>query len=365
MLQVGNLTEVVEDGSAAERPCFGWRALCAQVPCMALVESGGMVLGGNVSLEEALGGALISGTPLEAVLPGLLASLPGVGGAASSVVLQRGDRGAVPVRVAAGLLDEAYGVSSARLIVLMEMETKGCSSDPIRAMHRELLDSAPDAMAITRDGKLIHCNLEFGRMFGYTVEEVAGQVLDDLVIPEGLRHESEILLHTVQTTGRAAIETVRRNRAGEEIEVSVLVTEFKRTGGSNELFVVYRDIRHQKQAEERWRHRALHDVLTGLPNRQLLLERVRQTMARLRRRPDRNFAVMFVDLDHFKQVNDELGHAAGDMLLLEATRRLRSCLRPQDTMARLGGDEFALVLNEVESQAGCGARGGPAAGGDP
>jgi diguanylate cyclase (GGDEF)-like protein len=111
--------------------------------------------------------------------------------------------------------------------------------------------------------------------------------------------------------------------------------------------VTYRDIRHEKRLHAKLQHTALHDPLTGLANRVLFLDRLTQTVARLRRRPDRNFAVVFLDLDHFKQINDTWGHAAGDRLLLTMAARLRSCLRPQDTVARFGGDEFALVLDEA------------------
>ena len=103
----------------------------------------------------------------------------------------------------------------------------------------------------------------------------------------------------------------------------------------------------QKEQEARLRYSALHDVLTGLPNRALFLDRVQLTMSRMRRRPDRNFSIFFIDLDGFKQVNDTHGHAAGDALLLVVAERLLGCLRPQDTVARLGGDEFALLLDEI------------------
>lgn len=327
-----------------------WNERYLSLPCMALLERCGVVLRCNPQMERLIGGAVAAGEPLENVLPGFLARLERCGGRSfDALLLQRGGRLA-QVRAAVGPVED-YGQSQTSLILLMEMGTSAqlpCSENQV--LHQDLLDSAPDAMAVTRDGKLVHFNQEFGRMFGYSKEEGLGQVLDDLVIPDGLRHESEILTHTAQATGRASIETVRRTRTGEYLEVWVLITLAKKNHGADEAFVVYRDIRRQKQAEARWQHRALHDALTGLANRHLFLDRVRETMRRLRRRPDRNFAVLFLDLDLFKQVNDTLGHAAGDKLLLETTGRLRACMRPQDTIARMGGDEFALLLNEVESR---------------
>jgi diguanylate cyclase (GGDEF)-like protein len=142
------------------------------------------------------------------------------------------------------------------------------------------------------------------------------------------------------------METRRRARSGEEIDVAVLVATLSLGGTAKGVLVTYRDIRRQKQEAARLKHSARHDPLTGLANRALFLETVSLTLARLWRRPDRSFAVIFMDLDGFKQVNDTLGHAAGDALLLEVAARLRHCLRPQDTVARFGGDEFALLLDD-------------------
>src|SRR5207249_4944245 len=108
------------------------------------------------------------------------------------------------------------------------------------------------------------------------------------------------------------------------------------------------DMPRRKEAEERLLHDALHDGLTGLANRTLFADRLHQALARSRRRNDYSFAVLYVDVDQFKVVNDSLGHQAGDEVLVALARRLEACLRPGDTVARLGGDEFAVLVEDME-----------------
>ncbi len=112
------------------------------------------------------------------------------------------------------------------------------------------------------------------------------------------------------------------------------------------------EVTDRKRVEERLLHDALHDTLTGLPNRLFFMERLGQALARARRRTGETFAVLFMDLDRFKLVNDSLGHPAGDELLAGVARRLRGCLRPSDTVARFGGDEFAVLLEDLGGPAG-------------
>lgn len=107
------------------------------------------------------------------------------------------------------------------------------------------------------------------------------------------------------------------------------------------------DITARKLAEMRLAHDALHDMLTGLPNRALFMDRLTLRIEHTKRHPNLLFAVLFVDLDRFKVVNDSLGHAVGDQLLIATAQRLQQCMRPGDTVSRLGGDEFAILLNEV------------------
>ncbi|MDQ4126925.1 MAG: PAS domain-containing protein, partial [Actinomycetota bacterium] len=111
---------------------------------------------------------------------------------------------------------------------------------------------------------------------------------------------------------------------------------------------VVSDITERKNLEERLEHQAFHDPLTDLPNRRLFVDRLRQALERTRRRKGQGVAVLFMDLDGFKVVNDSLGHDTGDRLLAEVAKRLRGCLRPEDTLARFGGDEFTVLIEDVE-----------------
>ena len=315
------------------------------LPCMAFVERGGLIVVQNDIAAARMGwdGTAIA---VERVFLGAypFADSEMCGGAKHFECLLLVDRGS-PLVVQGSARTVGDGV---RLIIVME---KLGHEDGQGTFLEDLLDSAPEAMAITHDGRLLHVNREFTRLFGYTVADCAGGHIDDLLLPGGRQYENEILQHMLTADGRGSLETVRLTNTGAEVDVSLLVAPVKLSGATMGMFFTFRDIRRQKEQEARLNHNAMHDGLTGLANRGLFMDRLRLTLARLRRRPDRHFAVMFLDLDRFKHVNDTHGHAAGDALLLEVTRRLLECVRPQDTVARFGGDEFAVLLDEVGSRA--------------
>ncbi|MDC0835245.1 EAL domain-containing protein [Geitlerinema sp. CS-897] len=119
--------------------------------------------------------------------------------------------------------------------------------------------------------------------------------------------------------------------------------------GNDEAIAIVRNITDRKRAEEQLRYDALHDTLTGLPNRTLFVDRLAQAIQRAKRRSKYLFAVLFLDLDRFKVVNESVGHAIGDRLLVEIARRLEECLRASDSVARLGGDEFTILLDDLDN----------------
>ncbi len=214
---------------------------------------------------------------------------------------------------------------------------------------RSMVHSLPEAIAITSGDRLVYVNPEFTQLFGYTADQVAGQSLQHLLVPKDRQHEAAMMLELVRQRGRVAVDTVRMDARGNPVDVSIVLGLFTEPGHPAGLVASYRDIRGRRQSEARLQHFALHDILTGLPNRALFLDRLKLAMARRSRRKDLNHAVMFVDLDRFKDVNDSHGHAVGDALLVEVANRLRGALRPHDTAARLSGDEFALLLDNLRS----------------
>ena len=322
-------------------------------PCAVLVERNGMVVARN-QLARRMTGAAAGGdsaVPLEQVLMGHehdAESLADKRRGRFDCLLARRYGAALAVHVAtqAG----HFGGQPCRLITLMERASTGIEANPEKnapgLMVDEVLDALPQATAITNADVVVHVNREFTRLFEYSLAEAIGRDIRDLIVPEGRHHERELMLHVLRKGGHGEMETTRMTRAGEAVDVVARLTEVSLGGETMGVLTTYRDIRKQKQEKERLTFSARHDGLTGLPNRAQFLERVEMMLGRLRRRPDRRFAVIFLDLDGFKKVNDTLGHAAGDELLVEVAARLTGCLRPQDAVARFGGDEFALLLDE-------------------
>ncbi len=214
-------------------------------------------------------------------------------------------------------------------------------------LMEDVLASLPEAVAIEHQNHVLYANPAFTRMFGYTAEEASGGSLRELIVPETRLNENAALLKAVDDHGLAMAETVRTNKAGELVDVSLQIAPLLVDSARLGYVFTFRDIGEHKETEKKLEHDAMHDVLTGLPNRALFLDHVNLTLSRRLRDPGQGCGVLYVDLDEFKQVNDTLGHAAGDALLIAVASRLRACLRPQDSAARLGGDEFAILVENI------------------
>ena len=227
-------------------------------------------------------------------------------------------------------------------------------------LHRTLVETMAEAVVIVDgSGTIVFANHAVADLFGRPVEDVVGRSFDD---PEwnirgasgGPIPRDELPFRRVMGTSEAVtgVEMAIDDAEGERRVVSVNAAALP--GGDAEpagMVVTIRDVTEQKRLERQLRHQALHDSLTGVPNRQLFDDRLEQAAAR-GRRDGTSLAVVMTDIDRFKRVNDSLGHEAGDRVLQEAASRFRAVLRDRDTVARIGGDEFALLLEEVSGRPG-------------
>ena len=226
--------------------------------------------------------------------------------------------------------------------------------DSVRAAALELeissrvIERMSEAVAVSReDGKLIKVNTAFEQMTGYSESDVLGR---SVALLESPRHDAvqyQSIQEMVRKDGRWKGEMWQRRKDGSDILVSIEFTRIEAKQGAAPIRVaVMSDITDRKRAEEELRFLANFDALTGLPNRTKLLTRMARAFARAKRHEHR-VAVLFLDLDRFKQINDSLGHAAGDELLRGVADRMRLAVREIDTVARLAGDEFVLLVEEI------------------
>jgi diguanylate cyclase len=203
---------------------------------------------------------------------------------------------------------------------------------------RELADAAVEGLVMCEAGVIKDANASFLGLLGLDRERYSNQRLLSFVSPK--HHESFNAL----STAPREIELVTTDETRIPVEIAVRCLPGNR--GLRRVYAV-QDIRERKQAEARIRYLANHDPLTGLPNRAALYERLTERIEHAWAR-DQQFAVFFLDLDRLKEVNDVFGHSAGDLVLVEATRRMRSAAGTDDLIARLGGDEFVIVTGDCD-----------------
>jgi diguanylate cyclase (GGDEF)-like protein/PAS domain S-box-containing protein len=218
----------------------------------------------------------------------------------------------------------------------------------IEARFRSLAQNSTDVITIVdAGGVIVYQSSSVERVFGLRPDELVGRPLSDWIHPSDLDDVLPALGPAGGGTAvRPLIECRLRRGDGSWPHVETALNDLFGDPSVSGLVMNSRDVSERHALEAELRARALHDDLTGLANRTLFADRVGHALSRAQRRPGPN-AIVYLDLDGFKGVNDTLGHAAGDLLLQEVARRLQRCVRPQDTVARLGGDEFAVLLEDA------------------
>jgi len=205
-------------------------------------------------------------------------------------------------------------------------------------------------MVADADNRIVTVNPAFTELTGYTLQETVG--CSTSLLKSGHQNATfyQMMWHALETTGHWQGEIWNRRKSGETyLEWLTINTVYDENNNVRHRVATFSDITKQKHAEQTIWQQANFDSLTGLPNRHMFYERLRQEMKKSRRMclP---LAVLFLDLDHFKDINDTLGHGKGDLLLKETAQRLLASVRNTDTVARLGGDEFTIILAELHEQ---------------
>ncbi|GGB46564.1 hypothetical protein GCM10011502_19950 [Oceanisphaera marina] len=215
-------------------------------------------------------------------------------------------------------------------------------------LAERVIEASLEGVIITNaKSRIEFVNPAFSHTTGFSAEEVLGKT--PAILSSG-RHDAAFyqdMWKTLQQKGYWRGEIWNRRKSGQlYLELLTITTIRDEEGNINHFAALFTDITHIRENEDQIRKLAYYDALTQLPNRRLLEDRLEQAMRHAHRHKQR-LAVLFIDLDHFKQVNDSLGHAAGDELLLDVSRRMAARLREDDTLARLGGDEFIALLPDL------------------
>lgn len=218
---------------------------------------------------------------------------------------------------------------------------------------RSAFNHAPIGMALVApDGRWLQVNRSLCEILGYTEGELLATNFQSITHPS---HLGSLMSHIGQILeGKIATHQLEKryfHKQGHEVWalVGISLAQKGETNATRLIFQI-QDITDRKRAEEKLLHEAFHDSLTQLPNRAMFTDHLKLALERAGRTDDRLFAVLFIDLDRFKIINDSLGHLIGDKLLIEISQRLKKCLRPGDTVARLGGDEFTILLEELKGE---------------
>lgn len=253
---------------------------------------------------------------------------------------------AILVTVGAYLRDTFYRAAPPSSPVVDRPRLENEALETRHARLQRIFDSSNDAIFVVdaERGELLECNPKARKMLGCVPGERLDRAAAALQPDDG--QDLQAFTAEVLAQGSALSDAFRYTAPDGQTLPAEISASILETDGRPLLLFMLRDISERKRAESRIQHLAYHDTLTDLPNRALLKDRVRSALARARRSGDSG-ALLFLDLDNFKRINDSLGHSVGDRLLQELARRLTGALRAEDTVARLGGDEFVVLVERL------------------
>ncbi|MDT8406644.1 MAG: EAL domain-containing protein [Methylococcales bacterium] len=244
---------------------------------------------------------------------------------------------------------DSHGVVQSICLQAIDNTEKHQAEEQLR-MAAKVFDRAGEAIMITdAKGHIMKVNDVFSQITGYAAAEVIGK--NPSILQSGQHDASfyQIMWKSIQETGGWQGEITNRRADGSYYPEWLTISSVHDGSGNVLNYVgIFSDISAMKASQNQIQHMATHDDLTGLPNRTLLMDRLKHHIA-VAKRKNELIAVLFIDLDNFKNVNDALGHDAGDILLKQASSRLLACLRGSDTLARLGGDEFVALLIDIDA----------------
>ncbi|MBX6342838.1 MAG: GGDEF domain-containing protein, partial [Thermomicrobiaceae bacterium] len=269
------------------------------------------------------------------------------------IVVREALRGAILVTSRAPLPPHARGGLRALAAQVALALESAALTDGLRrseARFRSLVQNSSDVITVIEtDTTIRYQSPSVARVLGYGPAELVGAKLIELIHPDDARRAYAFFVEAVDQPGvTPPAEWRLRCKDGSWLHAETVANSLLDDPTVGGLVLNTRDVSERKSLEAQIVHQAFHDPLTGLPNRALFLERLQQALDRPSRR-EGSVAILFLDLDRFKVVNDSLGHEAGDQLLTAVATRLQLCVRPSDIVARLGGDEFALLLENLPS----------------
>jgi len=216
--------------------------------------------------------------------------------------------------------------------------------------YTDLVENANDIIfTLDLDGRFVSLNKAGERITGYGLDEARKMRVYDVIAAENHELVRQMLSQKLDGSPRTTYEIEVRARDGTQLSLEVSSRLIFQDSKAVGVQGIARDITERRSSEARLRHNALHDALTGLPNRTLFFSQLESATERQKRHDEVHFAVLLLDLDRFKIVNDSLGHLAGDRLLVAAAEKVKRCVRSVDTVARFGGDEFTVLLSDISN----------------